>query len=105
MIVKEVIKFECWIDEMRIWQYTFSENIIEIAEEELPKTANEYDWDWYVLPENPYHLIRDVKIIVEFYTLLFMGDDEPIWNKPIVKFSKWESEIYNERIQQKGGLK
>ena len=38
MKVKEVIKFECWIDEMRIWTDTYAENVYEIEDSELPTT-------------------------------------------------------------------
>lgn len=93
MKVKEVIKFECWIDEIRIWRDTYAENVIEISEAELPKSADEYDWDWYDLPNNSKDLIRDIKIIVEF----FDGDAMPEHDIPLIKFSKWESEIYDER--------
>ena len=93
MKVKEVIKFECWIDEMRIWTDTYAENVYEIEESDLPKSADEYDWDWYDLPENPKDLIRDIKIVVEF----FAEDAMPEHDEPIIKFSKWESEIFKER--------
>ena len=93
MKVKEVIKFECWIDEMRIWRDTYAENVIEISEAELPKSADEYDWNWYDLPDNSKDLIRDIKIIVEF----FDGNAMPEHDEPLIKFSKWESEIYDER--------
>jgi len=98
MKVKEVIKFECWVDGMRIWQNTYAENVFEIEESYLPKTADDYDWSWYDLPEDPNYLIlvyggRDIKIIVEF----FAGDAMPEHDEPIITFSKWESEIFKER--------
>lgn len=94
MKVKEVIKFECWIDEIRIWTVTYAENITEIEDSDLPKTADDYAWDWYDLPNNSKDLIRDIKIIVE----IFAENAMPEHDDPIVKFSKWESEIYKERI-------
>ena len=93
MKVKEVITFECWIDEMHIWTDTYAENVYEIEESELPKTADDYDWSWYDFPENPKDLIRDIKIVVEF----FAGDAMPEHDVPIVRFSKWESELWKER--------
>jgi len=95
MKVKEVIKFECWIDGSgRKWQDTYAENIIEIAESELPKTADDIDWDWYDLPdENPEDSGEDLKIIVEFYS----ADDMPEHDEPIAKISKWVSDLWKER--------
>ena len=95
MKVKEVIKFEGWTDGSgRKWQDTYAENIIEIKESELPKTADDIDWDWYETPEdNPEDHGRDTKIIVEFYA----EDAEPGWDEPIARFSKWESDLWKER--------
>ena len=95
MKVKEVIKFEGWTDGSgRSWQDTYAENIIDIAESELPKTADDYDWSWYETPEdNPEDYGRDTKIIVEFYA----EDAEPGWDEPLAKISKWESELWKER--------
>lgn len=95
MKVKEVIKFEGWIDGSgRSWQDTYAENIIEIKESELPKTADDIDWDWYETPEeNPEDYGRDTKIIVEFYA----EDAMPEHDEPIARFSKWESDLWKER--------
>jgi len=93
--VKEVIKFEGWIDGSgRSWVDTYAEDVVEIEESWLPKNANEYDWSWYETPEeNPEDYGRDTKIIVEFYA----EDAEPGWDEPIVRFSKWESDLWKER--------
>lgn len=98
MKVKEIIKFYGWIDGSGFsWIDTYSTNVIEIEESELPKTANDYDWSWFYLPEeNPEDYGRDIKIIVEFYTEF----DIPEYDEPIAKISKWESDLWYEKHEK-----
>ena len=95
MKVKEVIKFAHWVDGSGYsWEDTYAENVIEIKESELPKTADDYDWDWYDLPdENPEDSGEDLKITVEFYS----EDDQPEHDEPLAKISKWVSDLWKER--------
>ena len=99
MKVKEVIKFAFWVDGSGYsWEGTYAENVIEIKESELPKTANDYDWSWYELAEdNPEDSGKDLKIIVEFYS----ADDMPEHDEPIAKISKWVSDLYKEKFNAK----
>lgn len=94
MKVKEVINLECW-DKWKgfIWRDTYYEDIYEIKEEYLPANADEYDWNWYELPEeNPADSREEIKIVVEFYE----EDAEPYWDEPFIRISKWESELWEE---------
>jgi hypothetical protein len=94
MKVKEVIKFEGWIDGSgRSWVDTYAEDIIEIKESELPKNADDLDWSWYDTEENPEDYGRDTKIVIEYYS----EDAHPDYDEPLAKVSKWESEIWAER--------
>ena len=99
MKVKEVIKFAHWVDGSGYsWEDTYAENVIEIKESELPKTADDYDWDWYDLPdENPEDSGEDLKITVEFYS----EDDQPEHDEPLAKISKWVSDLYKEKFNAK----
>jgi hypothetical protein len=95
--VREVIRIKIWKDGSG-WQtgtQVISDQVIDIKDMgALPKTADDYDdWSWYDLPdENPEDNGYDTKIIVEFYN----EDDEPDWDEPIIRFSKWESELWIE---------
>lgn len=95
MKVKEVIRLLGWTHGSGFsWNETFAENIIEIKESELPKTASDYDWSWYDVPEeNPEVYGKDTKIVVEFYAF----DAHPDFDDPIAKISKWESDLWIER--------
>lgn len=99
MKVKEVIKFAHWVDGSGYsWEDTYAENVIEIKESELPKTADDLDWSWYDLPdENPEDSGEDLKITVEFYS----ADDMPEHDEPIAKISKWVSDLYKEKFNAK----
>ena len=102
MKVKEIINFECW-DKWSglIWRDTYAENIFEIKESDLPKTADEYPWDWYEIPEDWFEESEEsledkkeyIKIVVEFYK----EDEEPYWDEPFIRISKREIDIYKER--------
>lgn len=95
MKVKEIINLECWdLWKGFIWQDTYAENIIDIKESDLPKTADDYDWSWCEVPElNPKYSREEIKIVVEFY----YEDDEPYYDEPFIRISKWESELWEER--------
>jgi predicted nucleotidyltransferase len=95
MKVREIITLECWVyGSGRSWQDTYADNIVEIKESELPKTADEYDWSWYDLPEErPEDSGEDINIIVEFYA----EDAEPGYDDPLVKISKRESDLWEDR--------
>jgi hypothetical protein len=99
MKVKEVIKFAHWVDGSGYsWEDTYAENVIEIKESELPKTADDLDWSWYDLPdENPEDSGEDLKITVEFYS----EDDQPEHDEPLAKISKWVSDLYKEKFNAK----
>lgn len=91
--VREVISLRGWVDGSG-WSYTetYSDDIVDVAD--VPMKAEEYDWSWYETPEeDPDDNGVDTKIIVEFYD----EDAEPGYDEPIVTFSKWESELWEER--------
>ena len=98
MKVIEVIRFAHWVDGSGYSSIeTYADNIIEIKESELPKTADDYDWSWYDLPiENPEDYGVDLKIIIEFYST----DDIPELDEPIAKISKWVSELWYETYEK-----
>lgn len=91
MKVKEVIKYYGWSTESGFSLIdTYSSSITDI--EELPKTADDYDWSWFHVPaENPEDYGRDLKIVVEFYSV------DPPSIKPLVRFSKWHSDLWHEK--------
>jgi len=98
MKVKEVIKFAHWINGSGYsHEETYSVNIIEIKESELPKNSNDYDWTWYDLPiEDPENYGVDLQIIVEFYS----ANDIPDYDEPIAKISKWVSVLWYETYEK-----
>lgn len=71
---------------------TYAENIIEIAE--LPKDADDIDWDWYETgEENPEEDGEDVLIVIEYYH----DWQEPGDDTPVRTIKRWESEIWRSR--------
>lgn len=91
--VREIITLKEWIDGSGYnCTETYSNDIVNTID--IPKTAEDYYWNWFEIPEeNPEEYGKDTKITIEFYAL----DAEPGYDEPITSFSKWVSELWKER--------
>lgn len=89
--VREVITLKGWQDGSG-WSYNqcYSDSIIQVT------GTDSMDWDWYETDEDyPMADGEDIEITVDFYAEDADIDDD----KPLASYSKWASEIWNERHQ------